>query len=259
MNWGARVFNYCERGADPSFWAEPINAVTNLAFLVVALIAFLRLRAKRPYEREVDYYVMVALIALIGIGSFLFHTFAARWAGIADVAPIVLFITVYLAFALNRYLRIPPGTTLLLTLAFAGICAATMQIRCGGPTGVSFGGEGSSCLNGSLGYVPALLALGGFAWLMHRRGHPAAFYLMLAGGVFLVSITLRSIDMRFCASMHVVGYSVGTHFMWHMLNATTLFFLAVAAIDHGRYGLSLHEVLPPPRSGHSSTSDTRSE
>jgi len=259
MNWGARVFNYCERGTDPTFWAEPINAITNLAFLIAALIAFLRLRTKRPYEREIDYYVMVALIATIGIGSFLFHTLATRWAAVADVAPIGLFIAVYLAFALNRFLRIPPGTTLLLTLAFAGVCAAIMQIRCGGPSGVSFGGAGGPCLNGSLGYVPPLLALWGFAWLLYRRGHPAANYLLLAGGVFLVSLTLRSLDRVWCDLTLVSGYSLGTHFMWHVLNGTTLFILSIAAIEHGRYGLSQQEVLPPPPGSTTRDAEAKSE
>lgn len=248
MDWQEKVYSYCERGTDPAFWAEPANALTNGAFIIAAFVAWLRLRGKRPFDRDLDYYVMIGLVGLIGIGSFLFHTLASRWAAIADVGPITLFILVYLAFALNRYLRVPPGTTLLLTIAFMGLSALVMQIRCGGAGGLSVGGAGGRCLNGSLGYMPALVVLWTFAGLLLRhRGHPAAPYMAVAGGVFLVSVTMRSIDMSLCNSVVVGGYTLGTHFVWHVLNAVTLFTLMIAAIEHGRHGLSLQEILPPPR------------
>jgi len=34
------IDNYCER-IDPSFWSEPVNAMTNLAFIVAALARML--------------------------------------------------------------------------------------------------------------------------------------------------------------------------------------------------------------------------
>lgn len=36
MDWRSHIDAYCER-IDPGFWSEPINALTNLAFLVAAL------------------------------------------------------------------------------------------------------------------------------------------------------------------------------------------------------------------------------
>ena len=39
MDWSAQVDNYCERLA-PGFWGEPINAFTNLAFLIAAIIIY---------------------------------------------------------------------------------------------------------------------------------------------------------------------------------------------------------------------------
>ena len=38
MDWG-KVYNYCERGGDPGFWAEPLNAISNGAFVIAGLIA----------------------------------------------------------------------------------------------------------------------------------------------------------------------------------------------------------------------------
>ena len=31
MDW-SKVYSYCERGGDPGFWAEPLNAISNGAF-----------------------------------------------------------------------------------------------------------------------------------------------------------------------------------------------------------------------------------
>jgi len=53
-----------------AFWSEPINAMTNVAFLIVAIWAW-----RRP-ELPIMGRVLTIILALIGIGSFLFHTFA---------------------------------------------------------------------------------------------------------------------------------------------------------------------------------------
>lgn len=39
MSLGEKLFLYCERAQDPSFWAEPLNAVSNAAFLIAAFVA----------------------------------------------------------------------------------------------------------------------------------------------------------------------------------------------------------------------------
>jgi hypothetical protein len=36
VNWSEQIDAYCER-TDFSYWSEPVNAVTNLAFLVAAV------------------------------------------------------------------------------------------------------------------------------------------------------------------------------------------------------------------------------
>ena len=80
MDWNAQVDGYCERLA-PGLWAEPWNAVTNLAFVLAAIWVWRR-------GGDVPVRVLAAILFVIGIGSGLFHTFATRWAGVADVLPI---------------------------------------------------------------------------------------------------------------------------------------------------------------------------
>lgn len=79
---------YCER-LGPGLLAEPLNAVSNLAFFVATFCAW-RL-ARREHVSGVAPFILLVLLMLIGIGSSLFHTFATRWAGLSDTLPILLF------------------------------------------------------------------------------------------------------------------------------------------------------------------------
>ena len=94
MDWHSHIDAYCER-IDPGFWSEPINALTNLAFLAAALWVWPRTNGL-PLARA-----LAAILFAIGIGSFLFHTFATPWAALMDVVPIGAFILLYL-FAVHR-------------------------------------------------------------------------------------------------------------------------------------------------------------
>ena len=234
MALGEHVFLYCERGTSTALLAEPFNAASNAAFLLAALAA-LQLLLWRPREdRSADHYLLIGLVFLIGLGSLAFHLFATTETALADVIPISLFMLVYLGFVLNRFLGVPPGWTVLLVIGFAGLIALTGEIKCGerviGLPGASLPG-GKPCLNGSLFYMPALAALIVMGLLLKERGHRAAPYLLWAGAVFAVSVTFRSLDMALCSDTVFDGRKIGSHFLWHLLNALTLFLLLRASLE----------------------------
>jgi len=79
---------YCERLA-PGLGAEPINALTNLAFLVSAWATWRLMR--RRAERPASVGILPALMVAVAVGSGLFHTLATPWARVLDVLPILLF------------------------------------------------------------------------------------------------------------------------------------------------------------------------
>ncbi len=83
--------------------------------------------------------------------------------------------------------------------------------------------------------------LGMGAWL-GVSGHKSAPLVLTAAAVFLASLTMRSIDRPFCYDWVVYGQKVGTHFLWHLLNAVTLYLLLAAAIRHGT---PVQAVFPP--------------
>lgn len=216
MDWTRQIDGYCER-LGPGLWAEPLNAATNAAFLLAALIAVgLAIRAGRL---DGPVALLVALTFAVGFGSFLFHTHATAWAALADTTPIGLFILGYFAVAMNRFAGFGWGRSLGLTLAFlAGLVALSALMR------VTL----APLIGGSAGYVPPLLALLGVGLWLGARGHQAGRWLTGAAGVFALSLTFRALDGPLCAA-----WPIGTHFLWHLLNGLVLGLLLVALIRHG--------------------------
>jgi hypothetical protein len=233
MTFGEHVFLYCERGTDTALLAEPINAASNAAFLLAGLVG-LQLVLWRPAEqRNADLFLLPVLVLFIGLGSLAFHLFADQGTALADVIPITLFMLVYLGFALNRFLGVPPGFTVLAVIGFGAIVALTSQVQCAeGAIGFLGGAQGAKpCLNGSIFYLPALVALIVVGLALHERGHRATPWLLWAAAILAVSIAFRSLDLALCDQVVIDGRKVGTHFAWHVLNALALFLLLRASLE----------------------------
>ena len=215
MDWFRAVNSYCER-SDPGFWAEPLNAVTNGAFLLAAWASW-RL-ARRHGDRGAQLLALV--LAAIGVGSFLFHTFAQVWAMLADVLPIQIFILVYLYAATVRFFAAPRWLGLAAAAAFvpisAGVAAAAAFVPASaGLSALVVAAVGP--LNGSAGYLPVPLLIALYAGLLRRRSPEAARGLLVGAAMLVVSLAFRTIDEAVCP-----GFPVGTHFLWHLLNAVML-------------------------------------
>ena len=110
MDWSTPIDLYCER-TDASFWAEPANALTNVAFLIAAVAAFAQWRRQGECDggRDGPALALIGVVVAVGLGSFAFHTMATRGAMLADVIPIAIFIYGYLLLALRRFLHLSAG------------------------------------------------------------------------------------------------------------------------------------------------------
>jgi hypothetical protein len=216
-SWLTPVDSYCER-LGPGFWAEPLNAVTNATFIAAALYALVLWR--RAGARDWPALWLIAVTFIVGTGSFLFHTFANRWSLLTDVLPIAVFIYSYFLLAMRRYLGLGLVAAIAVTVLFAAFNMSFGRLWFGILPGVT--------LNGSVGYIPAALALfvvGSVCWVSGVR--EAGRALSTAACVFALSLLFRSIDDTVCARM-----PAGTHFLWHVLNALVLGLLMKAAIVH---------------------------
>lgn len=206
MDWTEAVDGYCER-LGPGLWAEPLNAVTNLAFIAGALWLWPRVRGNAPAR------ALAAILGLIGIGSGLFHTVAERWAGLADVLPILMFILTYLWAVNARVLRLGPGAALAgaaLFLPYAAVAAWAF-------------GAAMPWLGSSAGYAPVALLIALYALGLWRRRPGFARALAVGAGVLALSIAARAADQPLCPL-----WPAGTHFLWHLLNAGMLTWMVIA-------------------------------
>lgn len=210
----APIDNYCER-LGPEFWSEPLNAITNLSFIIAGVIGLVLCRRNdaEPFARFLSWWVIV-----IGVGSALFHTFANGITMWADVVPIGVFILLYTYYVATRFVGLSALPALGIVLLFYAVTFALVAFI---PQGIR------AATSGTTGYLPALVALVVFGIWLARRGHPAAKYLFWAATVFFISAVFRSVDARLCTTV-----PIGTHFLWHSLNGLLLGILAASAARH---------------------------
>ncbi|HEU0223098.1 MAG TPA: ceramidase domain-containing protein [Paracoccaceae bacterium] len=211
--WEA-VDAYCER-LGPGFWAEPVNALTNLAFLVAAVLA------AGPARRAGDAgaLLLTAILATIGLGSFLFHTLAVRWAALADVLPILAFILVYFHLATRRFFGAPAWAGLVLAASYLPVSAAIAAL-----TRAALGS-----VNGSEGYFGVFVFILAYAALLGSRAPATGQGLLAGAGLLALSLVARSADEALCPA-----WPLGTHFLWHLLNAIMLGWMLRVLLAHGR-------------------------
>jgi hypothetical protein len=205
---------YCER-TSAAWNAEPLNAVSNIAFLIAAWAAW-RLQKRRPNaELHGPITALCLIMAVVGVGSFTFHTIATRWAEWADVIPILIFMMVYCWLILAVFFRWPFWAKLLTTLLFF---AATFYLESDDFEKVLWGGAM---------YLPTLFFLSAAGIGIWRTDSDAGKAFFTAAGLFVLSFTARTIDMPLCSTV-----PIGTHYFWHIFNAAVLFLLVRTLILH---------------------------
>ena len=199
---------YCER-LDASFWSEPINAITNLAFIIAGWLIW---RIGSPRSK-----LMTFLLILIGLGSFSFHTFANRLTGLLDVLAIALYLICF-AYLIpkqwswsSRWTPIGSVIGLFILIALCQLASNFVKpVFPWAPPGM---------------YLGAWSALLLYAVITQHSNPIAARFLWLAVLVFPFSLLSRQLDLPLCDS----GFS--THWLWHVLNGLILYLIS--------YGLCL--------------------
>ena len=216
MDLSKSIDIYCER-LDIGIWAEPINSVTNAAFILAAI--FMWLRCKNLVEGR----VLSFLLFSIGCGSFLFHTFAQTWAAILDVAAILIFILTYIFVANRRFLALSKMVSVIGVILFFPYQLLLASIL----SNIQFFGS-------SVQYIPVAILIFIYSGLL-RKTEPNLSRGLLIGAIILcLSIVFRIIDEPLCSIL-----SVGTHFVWHILNAIMLSWMIEILRRHMLAGYSL--------------------
>ena len=201
MDWHQQFDGYCER-TDLTLWSEPLNAITNIAFLIAAFVIWRRIRGQGMVWANVLVWIMVA----IGVGSGLFHTFATAWASLADVAPIGIYILVYLYAVNSDVLDMPWWLAAIGVALFAPYAALLTPV---------FNGLPFFHISNFYWVVPLLILA--YTPFVARKRRETALGMSLGAAILAVSISIRSLDEILCAIN-----PFGTHFLWHILNAVML-------------------------------------
>ena len=72
-------------------------------------------------------------------------------------------------------------------------------------------------LGDSVGYIPILLLIGAYALILRNKLPKVSNGLLIGFYALAISLAFRTVDQTFCSQ-----WPVGTHFMWHIVNAITL-------------------------------------
>lgn len=206
---------YCERAGEPGLWAEPLNAVTNLAFLLAAFMAWNHWRRTpgATFRNSIDIVLLILFLVAIGIGSGLWHLFATEGTMMLDVIPIVLFMNLFLLAAAVRLLGLHWRGALGLFILFQGLNYAAGKFL---PSGF---------LNGTIMYLPAYAVLLTVVVWAHKRRVPSRGLLWQAVLLWSISLTCRTFDNQLCVQL-----PIGLHFLWHLFNAAVLYRLLQSLI-----------------------------
>jgi hypothetical protein len=200
---------YCER-TGPGVWNEPFNATSNLVFFLVAWLVWRRARQSGPVSPSL--LIPILLTVAIGVGSFLFHTLATRWAMALDVLPILLFKLAFLwtygREVLHWNLR---------TVAGIGIGLLAVSL---------IGLQYKHLLNGSLLYLPGCLLLVGLGAVHLQRNFAEPWSLLVGSGWLLAGIVFRTIDRSFCT----ISMGQGTHWLWHLSSGCVIYYALTCLI-----------------------------
>lgn len=209
--WTEHIDIYCER-LDTSFWAEPLNALTNISFIFASFMA-IYIHRKNSLKNPI-FLFLAFYVSLIGVGSFLFHTFANTWSELADTIPIWTFVIFFVFFSIRVVFQASWFKTIRIMIivficAYIGLFLSKTD-----------NSSDEAILNGSLQYAPALFFMLVYSISLYFKRRTISKYGFLAVFVFFISLSFRTLDMYMCENI-----SIGTHFVWHILNALMLFLL----------------------------------
>ena len=199
MNWFETIDGYCER-IDASFWSEPLNAVTNVVFLMAAIWVL------RREELNNKARALAFLLAMIAIASFLFHSVATAWAGALDVLLILLFTLLYIFVATEDFLGLPRRSALVVTLGYFPFSFVvdwlTLPLSFLGSTRI---------------YIPILVLITLYSLILYKKFLYLSRGLAICALLLTISMLARSVDLPLCETI-----PTGTHFLWHVINAIML-------------------------------------
>jgi len=206
---------YCENISDIII-SQPLNLTSTLIFLVVALMLFFEIKNKN--QLNFKFKVLIILVGLIGIGSAIRHFYPSDITVYFDILPIVLF---SLAFAYYLIFKITKNKN------YTKIGLVTLIIYMGLSSIILRTYFNSELINGAYEYLSLIFLFVCVLIYSYLKKLHFFKYLLALFILFIVSIFFRQIDLIICKT---AGF--WTHFIWHIINAITIYFSVKLFINH---------------------------
>ena len=194
---------YCESGTG-LFYTQPINTISNIALLISAYFAYQLIRTNHVDNRTIK--ILPLILAATGIGSIFWHGMPNLVTNFADFLPLSMFVLVSLFFLLDKLLN-KRGLVWKILLALILIEAPFVF----------------HILPSFNGFIPYLIVLVFGVFLSYglvKKYKILTPHLVTIIVLFAIAFFFRTIDHTVCPV-----FLVGTHFIWHILNALVFYLL----------------------------------
>jgi hypothetical protein len=178
---------------------EPLNAISNLAFAIAAVLAAMRIRAFPGASSGAKRLSWT--LGAVAVGSTLYHTFRSPVTFVVDLLPLIAFILGALFLVLRRFMA-KPSEAIVVGTVFIGLQIIVLIL------------VPNDFLNGS---TPHMLTFGFVLLLLVpivQRYDSLVWQVVPIATLYALGFVFRTVDMALCPWL-----PTGTHFLWHIAGA----------------------------------------
>lgn len=197
-----RVGYYCGRFGE-GLGGELQNSLSNGAFLVAAGLGYAVWRSKDA--RDATQLGPIILAALIGVGSFIFHSAPNEFTLQIDLIPIQLFGLAALYYVSRREFELPVWGAITVILLFFLVRQGWISVA---PRGA---------LGGGITHIPTVLLLVGCGIRLTYLKMKSGRFFLFAAGFYTIALLARTADLMICRS-----FPIGVHWIWHLSTAAVV-------------------------------------
>lgn len=190
-----------------------LNQFSNIAFIIGAIYTW---HTWKQLDSD-DYFslLLIILVALIGLGSFIFHTFPSDKTIWVDLIPIQIFGLSYFAYIGTKYFK---ASNFKIFLALVAFFFARQYWIVYMPRGA---------LGGGIIHIPTLFLLLTCSLLLLSKYKKFSAMLLTAGIIYILALIIRAFDKQI-----TMEFPIGAHWIWHILTALTASILILATVRY---------------------------
>lgn len=195
---------------------ETLNQASNITFIIGAAYTWWMWKQKKCNDHFS--LLLIILVASIGLGSFIFHTYPSNKTIWIDLIPIQVFGLSYFAYIGTKYFK---ASKIKIFLALVVFFYARQYWIIYMPRGA---------LGGGITHIPTLILLVACSLLLISKHKMFSLTLLTASFFYIMALFVRAYDEQVSLTFSIGLY----HWVWHILTATTASILIYATVKYPR-------------------------